>query len=180
MELALAIAGILLGIAFFLIQKRWRERDRRSRVRVSISEPADRYGSVAFLVVANDSPWPVQAMTAGFDLPDMPDQPGGDSMCWQMLRDDGGTFSPVGATYPPQTIPPKAAWRTMIHRDIFESLLGRPPVVTAFVTTATGELFQSAPTELWGDAWKQQLAELEEAENRRFEGSGSRRKATDS
>jgi hypothetical protein len=42
--------------------------------------------------------------------------------------------------------------------------LDQPIVV--FAETATHEFFYSKPTTLWGAAWKQELAELEEAGRR--------------
>jgi hypothetical protein len=82
------------------------------------------------------------------------------------LRGDGGSFDPPGATYPPQTIGPGDSWTTIIARSVLQDLLGRPPLVTAFVCTADGHQFQSRPTELWGARWARQLDELKEAARR--------------
>ena len=108
---------------------------RRVRLDVRIAEPGDKYASRAVLTVHNPSERPIQVITMGFDLPKAPRQANGEPMVFQ-LWGDGGSFDPTGATYPPRTIAPGSSWQTYIHRSVLEDLLGRPPVVTAWVCTA--------------------------------------------
>jgi hypothetical protein len=86
-------------------------------------------------------------------------------MVYQLFGGEG-SFDLIGATHPPRVIDPGRAWTTVIHRDVIESHLGRPPLVTAFACAADGRDFISKPTELWGKRWDQQCAELREANSR--------------
>lgn len=164
---ALTILAFLLAVAALAWQGYESWANHATRLAVSISESADKYGSRAFLTVRNKGRRPVRIVTAGFELPHAPRPSGedGKAMVFQ-IQGDGGSFDPIEATYPPQLIEPGDSWTTVIFRDVIESHLGRAPVVTAFACAANGKDFKSRPTELWSKRWEQQVAEIEEAERR--------------
>ncbi len=87
--------------------------------------------------------------SAGFELPHLPHE-GAEPMVFQ-LRPDGGSFDPIGATYPPIVLRRGATWVTSISRPVLEDHLGHPPIVRAFVQIATQQqAARSRPTRLWG------------------------------
>jgi len=156
-----AVASLVgVGVAFYTW---W--APRRTRLDVRIAEPGSTYPSRAVLTVHNRSERPIQIITMGFDLPKAPRQVSGEPMVYQ-LWGTGSSFDPPEATYPPRTVAPGSSWQTYVYRSVLEGLLGRPPVVTAWVCTADRKVFKSKPTELFGSRWRQQLAEIEEAERR--------------
>jgi hypothetical protein len=67
------------------------------------------------------------------------------------LMGDGGSFDPIGATYPPLVLPRGDSWTTFISRTVLEDRLGRPPRVRAYVFIAGQQTaVRSKPTLLWG------------------------------
>lgn len=163
----LTILAFLLAVVALAWQGYESWANHATRLTVSISESASKYGNRAFLTVRNRGRRPVRIVTAGFELPGAPRPSGenGKPMVFQ-IQSDGGSFDPIEATYPPQLIEPGDSWTTVIFRDVIESHLGRPPVVTAFACAADGKDFVSRPTELWGERWEQQIAEIDEADRR--------------
>lgn len=169
MDTALAILGILLSSIALAWQAYERWAEHATRLGVAISEAGDGYANYAYLTIVNKSRRPVTIRTAGFELPFSPRPNGeeGKSMVFQL---SGGETS--GSTALNRTIPPGDSWTRPIEKDVIVSYLGDPPVVTAYACAADGKDFVSKPTELWGERWRQQVAEIKEAKSRLYGGLG--------
>lgn len=172
-ELILGILGVVLTVVIFAWQHYYARRSQRSRLKVTISESfpwnyrdgKDPYPTTAELRVANISPWPVTVESAGFLLPYGPKLDEGD-YCYRLLG-DGGTYDPVGATYPPQVIQPREHWTTLIdYRVLRDWIGGEQIVVTAYATDSEINVFKSAPTTLWDTEWAASVREFGELHRR--------------
>jgi hypothetical protein len=128
---------------------------RRPKLSVTITEAADDPGR-ASIMLKNRGGFAVRWVSAGVVLQNAPVRSSDERFIFR--------FPSNGRL--PRSIDPQDSGVLWVGRGSLAAFvdLGKP--VTVFAQTATNDYYFSKPTRLWGDALKQEEAELEEAARR--------------